>query len=208
MFNVKKDFVPKVIQKSSESTERITKRLSQAFMFSCLEEHEKKTVVGAMEERTFAAGEDVITQGDDGDVLYVVDRGELDCYKKFGPDEEPKHLKVYVPGESFGELALLYNAPRAATIRAKTESVLFALDRDTFNAIVKVSPALTLGRLPAQKRQIQRVPGQSHAPLAARPLRARTDRRCFEAPGVRRGLLYLQGGRQLRPVLSAHRRRG
>lgn len=63
----------------------------------------------------------------------------MDCYKQFNEDEEPKHLKVYIPGESFGELALLYNAPRAATIKAKTDSVLFALDRDTFNHIVKVN---------------------------------------------------------------------
>ena len=47
-------------------------------------------------------------------------------------------MKVYGPGESFGELALLYNAPRAATIIAKSDSVLFALDRETFNHIVKV----------------------------------------------------------------------
>ena len=71
-------------------------------------------------------------------MLYVVDKGELDCFKRFSEDQEPKHLKVYQPGESFGELALLYNAPRAATITAKTDSVLFALDRDTFNHIVKV----------------------------------------------------------------------
>lgn len=37
----------------------------------------------------------------------------------------------------FGELALLYNAPRAASIEAKTNATLFALDRATFNAIVK-----------------------------------------------------------------------
>ena len=42
-----------------------------------------------------------------------------------------------MPGESFGELALLYNAPRAATIKAKTISTLFALDRECFNHIVK-----------------------------------------------------------------------
>jgi len=42
-----------------------------------------------------------------------------------------------VAGESFGELALLYNAPRAASIKAKTNCVLFGLDRDCFNHIVK-----------------------------------------------------------------------
>jgi len=40
---------------------------------------------------------------------------------------------------SFGELALLYNAPRAASILATTECVLFSLDRECFNAIVKDS---------------------------------------------------------------------
>lgn len=48
---------------------------------------------------------------------------------------------MYQPGEAFGELALLYNAPRAATIIAKTESVLFSLDRDCFNNIVKDAAA-------------------------------------------------------------------
>ena len=57
--------------------------------------------------------------------------------KKFQPTAEPTHLKIYHPGESFGELSLLYNAPRAASIQAKTDCVLWALDRETFNNIVK-----------------------------------------------------------------------
>jgi len=52
-------------------------------------------------------------------------------------DQEPTFLKNYGPGEAFGELALLYNAPRAATIVADSASVLFALNRDTFNNVVK-----------------------------------------------------------------------
>lgn len=79
----------------------------------------------------------MIKQGADGDNLYVVDSGQLDCFKTFKKGEEPKFLKTYQPGESFGELALLYNAPRAATIKAKTDSVLFELDRECFNHIVK-----------------------------------------------------------------------
>ena len=57
----------------------------------------------------------------------------------FPGNTEPTLLKRYVVGEAFGELALLYNAPRAATITAIEECVLWQLDRDTFNHIVKDS---------------------------------------------------------------------
>ena len=51
--------------------------------------------------------------------------------------EAPTLLKNYEPGEAFGELALLYNAPRAATITALKQTQLYSLDRNTFNHIVK-----------------------------------------------------------------------
>lgn len=138
-FNEKKAYVPKVIPKTEEQKERIKKRLGQAFMFASLDDKEKDIVINAMEEKKFNQGENVISQGDDGDVLYVVDEGELDCFKKFTKESDPKYLKTYKPGESFGELALLYNVPRAATITAKVNATLFSLDRDCFNSIVKDS---------------------------------------------------------------------
>ena len=48
-------------------------------------------------------------------------------------------MKKYQAGDAFGELALLYNAPRAATIIADNDCLLWVLDRETFNHIVKDS---------------------------------------------------------------------
>ena len=106
-------------------------------MFNALEESEMCVVIDAIEEVKAAPGTEVITQGDAGDCMYVLESGSLECTKIFKPGQEPTKLKVYVPGEGFGELALLYNAPRAATITATIESVVWKLDRGTFNHIVK-----------------------------------------------------------------------
>ena len=96
-------------------------------------------VVDAMEEKRYKAGEKVITQGEDGAELFVVESGVLSCTKLFSGKTEPTFLKNYEAGEAFGELALLYNAPRAATITSDTDSLLWSLDRETFNHIVKDS---------------------------------------------------------------------
>lgn len=99
-------------------------------MFSALDDKEKHIVLDAMEERKAKEGEAIISQGEEGDNLYVVESGTLSCFKKFTKDQEqPTFLKKYLPGESFGELALLYNVPRAATIIADTEALLWSLDR-------------------------------------------------------------------------------
>ena len=135
--NKKKPFVPRVIPKTNEQKERIREKCMQSFLFNSLEDKELKTVIDAFEEKRYKAGQNVITQGEEGDVLYLVDSGDLDCEKVFKAGDPPTYLKTYHHGESFGELALLYNAPRAATIRAKTDAICYALDRECFNNIVK-----------------------------------------------------------------------
>jgi cAMP-dependent protein kinase regulator len=66
-----------------------------------------------------------------------VGKGTLDCTKIFPGNTEPTFLIAYRPGMVFGELALLYNAPRAATIESKEDCIIWKLDRNTFNHIVK-----------------------------------------------------------------------
>lgn len=137
LFNKKEDFVARVIPKNEEQKETIRKKCLQSFIFNSLDDQDMITVVNAFEEKKYNTGEYVIKQGDQGDVVYLVDQGKLDCEKVFKTGDPPTYLKTYVAGESFGELSLLYNAPRAATIKAKTNALLWALDRSTFNNIVK-----------------------------------------------------------------------
>ena len=74
-----------------------------------------------MAEKPVDAGFHVIDEGDDGDFFYIIESGKFDIYKKV--DGEEKLLGSYDGKGSFGELALMYNAPRAATIVSNTDSV-------------------------------------------------------------------------------------
>lgn len=138
-WNQKSAFKAKVIPKSEEQQTKIYEKLNQSFMFSNLDESEKKIVIDAMEERKVTANTCVIKEGEEGAELFMVQSGRLACTKVFKGNTEPTHLKNYEPGEAFGELALLYNAPRAATITANEDCILWALDRQTFTHIVKDS---------------------------------------------------------------------
>ncbi len=82
-FNEKKAFVAKVVPKSSEQKEKIYTKVIKSFLFNSLEDKDLNTVIDAMEEVRFSQGDQVIKQGDPGDVLYVVYSGELDCFKTF-----------------------------------------------------------------------------------------------------------------------------
>jgi cAMP-dependent protein kinase regulator len=135
----KSDFTARVVEKTDETKSKIKERLLESFMFSHLDEKDLNIVIDAMEEKIYETGSDVIIQGDDGAELFLVGDGILECFRVMKPGEEPTKLREYEHGEAFGELALLYNAPRAATISAKSTATLYSLDRDTFNFIVKDS---------------------------------------------------------------------
>jgi len=91
--------------------------------------------------KVYNTGEDVIKQGDVGDFFYIVKSGNFDIIVQKG-DAPPKKVFTAGAGFAFGELALLYNAPRTATITAVNESQVWCLDRTAFrNLVVKSSQA-------------------------------------------------------------------
>ena len=134
-YNLKENFKAREIPKKPETVSRIKSRILSSFLFGNLDPKDLDIVIGAMEEKKFTKGQDVIKQGENGDCLYLIESGELDCYKRIQNKE--KCVKHYIQGDTFGELALLYNCPRAATVKAVTNVITWCLDRETFNHIVK-----------------------------------------------------------------------
>lgn len=82
-WNKKEDFKAPHYDKSDETKAALKLRLEQAFMFSALNPEELEVVLGAMQQCRKKPGEYVIREGDDGDNLYVVEKGTLSCTKVF-----------------------------------------------------------------------------------------------------------------------------
>ncbi|KAL0634627.1 hypothetical protein Q9L58_006420 [Maublancomyces gigas] len=130
--------------KSDEQLERLKIAVSGNFLFMHLDDDQSSQVLSALMEKPIPGkGTRVITQGDVGDFFYVVEKGSFDIYVNAagcmlpGADGMGRRVNEIGPGGSFGELALMYNAPRAATIISTTShNVLWALDRVTFRRIL------------------------------------------------------------------------
>lgn len=129
------EYVPKVVHKTAEAMTRIAETVQGSFLFNGLDDAERKTVFDAMEEKKVEKDSVVIQQGDiNGDYFYVVDSGKFDV-TLLGVNEG-KQVLSYGSGQSFGELALMYNCPRAASVTCVGDGVLWALDRNTFKKVV------------------------------------------------------------------------
>ena len=102
-WNKKEDFKAPEYPKTETTRAALKTRLEQAFMFSALNPDELEIVLLAMQKVTKKAGELVIKEGDDGDNLYVVEKGELACTKIFVRSlQTPPYLNLY-----FNRLATL-----------------------------------------------------------------------------------------------------
>jgi cAMP-dependent protein kinase regulator len=129
------DYVKVVIPKTGEQRSRIETAIRANFLFKTIDEEQFQEVVNAMAEKEVTEGETIITQGGIGDYFYVVETGALDVFVSRN-GSAPVKVIDYGPNGSFGELALMYNSPRSATVVATTKGVLWALDRVTFRRIL------------------------------------------------------------------------
>lgn len=130
------DEKPIIHPKTDAQRKRMMEAVKQILLFKSLESEQLNDVLNAMFQRNVEAGETVIEQGADGDNFYVIESGIYHTFIKAEEAAEEKMVFAFEGSGSFGELALMYNMPRAATIKAITPGVLWAMDRTTFRRIV------------------------------------------------------------------------
>lgn len=105
-------------------------------LFSSYSADEHNAIVDAFESKTVGPEVFVIRQGESGDHFYVVQSGTLDIFVKGKDGEQSKVGNQLRPGSCFGELALMYNTPRAASIKSSSECVLWEIDRNSYRGIL------------------------------------------------------------------------
>lgn len=89
----------------------------------------------------FAAGETIFRQGDRGDLVYMIVEGQVEAIREEEGGEE-RLLATMGPGEYFGEMALISEAPRTATVRAKREVDAVSMGRADFTTLYAYLPDL------------------------------------------------------------------
>lgn len=113
-------------------------------LFQDLDKHEIEQVLKCAGLRSFSAGSVIIGEGAVGDSMFIMVRGEVEITKRLGLvlDEETPNERLIISlkaeeGVCFGEMSLLENEPRSATVTALTECLLMEIGREDFMKLIK-----------------------------------------------------------------------
>jgi len=112
--------------------------------FQGLDEDELEEVASLTELRTYPANHVLCKEGAFEDVLYIVAEGWIVVSHKTLDGEDEQVLRVGGRGEVFGEMALIQEAPRAATVRTTTECTVLEMEKGDFETILSRSPRMAM----------------------------------------------------------------
>jgi CRP-like cAMP-binding protein len=118
--------------------------LSNSSLFSELTAETLSEVAGKASVQQYRAGDMIVWQGQPSGFVYVIARG-IASVTRLGPTKQASTLAYLMPGQSFGEVGILENQPRSASIAALTDMQALAFEREDFLRILHRYPAVTIG---------------------------------------------------------------
>jgi CRP-like cAMP-binding protein len=141
-----------------------TEFLKRVPMFEDLDKRSLEAIANAAVEQKYDAGQEVMRQGDIGVGAFIIRSGKVEVVQD--KDGQPHRLATLGPGEMFGEMALLDEFPRSASVRALEPTTLLGLQRWHFRGILESHPQIALAILPVLTRRLRNAEGMG--PDAAR----------------------------------------
>ncbi|CAG9322118.1 unnamed protein product [Blepharisma stoltei] len=122
--------------KSETDANMINKSLSRHFIFNSLTDEQRDLVIDQMKHYSLGSNSIIFEENQSGNNFFVIISGKLEVLIK------GKRVNILKPGDSFGELALLHDTPRTATIKTIEKSTLWGLDRRTFRNAIEALNAM------------------------------------------------------------------
>jgi CRP-like cAMP-binding protein len=110
-------------------------------LFSDLHEQELRLLLSYIQSKTFQKDSLICREGEGGDSLFVISRGEVAIIKRT-PGEKEVRIQSLKDGDSFGEFGFFVDQKRHATVRAMTECELLEISRNGLHEMIKVHPRL------------------------------------------------------------------
>ncbi|MNY36659.1 putative ABC transporter ATP-binding protein [compost metagenome] len=83
----------------------------------------------------------IVREGEEGNKFYIIVRGKFEIMKQL-TDGDPTRVAVLQDGDHFGEIALLKDIPRTATVRALVPSILLSIRREAFTRLMNEHPSI------------------------------------------------------------------
>lgn len=133
-----KDYKKLSVPKSDDVRSILHSAISKSPLFKGCTNGELADFVDVFAKKKFKNGSTVIQQGDKGETFYVVESGALDIYINVGEGADKTETQVGVPygsGMGFGELALIYGSPRAATIKCSEDCIVWEISRTAYKGL-------------------------------------------------------------------------
>ena len=98
--------------------------------------YEKEQLCDSLKEEEFSSGSYIVNQGEQGNRFYIIAEGKLIAEKKESENSEWKKVFEYKEGDYFGEIALVKNTVRQASIKAVSDCRVVSIDRDAFKRLL------------------------------------------------------------------------
>ena len=123
-------------------------------LFSGVKDDDLARIADLLIERRFPKHKTIVEEGLPGDYMYVIREGRVQV-SKLSDDGREKILEFFEAGAFFGEMSLLDDAPRSASVRALTDTRIFALSRADFLAMMRRSPDVAMAVVQELTRRLR-----------------------------------------------------